>query len=330
MGFQSVVVPPVRCAALLSFVLARCTHPTTLVICSTSSDFVRKCVYDDCEAQDGSSGPLHTASLLEVAVARHIRVVFIPTVAHLRGFLAAFDLAASRVPAPPEVPVRDSTSENYSVNRGDRVLAVYDFVRLHRGTSEWSGQGLGATVAVLVEAGWRTGLDVLVVESGEPVEGETVKRNTEQETVLNDKAPVLSSAARKQLQRAGYPLRSGRVREFLERWLTLRQQLDGKDEQDVKVRPRKQEESKRAETMAAACGNEHASHNQPDGVEEARDKTAKSAEENVETRLFTDDEEESDGLEIIDTRPRRTFVRDSEDEDDGPLDNEVNEEDNTI
>ncbi|CAK7270074.1 hypothetical protein SEPCBS57363_003917 [Sporothrix epigloea] len=330
MGYQSAVLPPVRCAALLSFVLARCTYPTTLVICSASSDFVRRCVYDEFEERDGSSGPLHTASLLEVAVARHIRVVFVPTVAHLRGFLAAFDLATSRVPAPPEVPVLDSTSESYSVNRGDRVLVVYDFVRLHRCTSEWSGQGLGASVAVLVEAGWRTGLDVLVVESGDPVEGETAERDTEQETVLNEKAPILSSAARKQMQRAGYPLRSGRVREVLERWLTLRQQLYGEDGQDVKVRPKNQEENIRADAMAGACGNEHISHDQPDGVEEARDKTAKSMEGAEETRLVTDDEEESDGVEIIETRPRRTFVKDSDEEDDGPLDSEANQEDSTI
>ncbi|CAK7222463.1 hypothetical protein SBRCBS47491_004873 [Sporothrix bragantina] len=188
MGNHAVVAPPVRPAALLSYILARCAHPTTLIVCSTSPDFVQRCVHDDNnEGDDSITESLHTASLLQVAVARHIRVAFVPTVAHLRGFLAAFDLAASRVPAPPQVLISDSNSSSsnsfsHSVNRGDRVLVVYDFVRLHRATSEWSGQGLGASVAVLAEAGWRTGLDVLVVESGVLVSSVQPLQSVEDET----------------------------------------------------------------------------------------------------------------------------------------------------
>ncbi|CAK7211757.1 hypothetical protein SCUCBS95973_001227 [Sporothrix curviconia] len=197
MGNHAVVETPVRPAALLSFILARCTHPTTLIVCSSSADFVQRCAHDDYYDGDGCTEPLHTASLLQVAVARHVRVAFVPTVAHLRSFLAAFNLAASRMPPPPVVVSSGSNSSNdndperLSVSRGDRALVVYDFVRLHKGTSEWSGQGLGASTAVLAEAGWRTGLDVLVVESGAPVTGETP--DAKQETVLDTRAPVLTS-----------------------------------------------------------------------------------------------------------------------------------------
>jgi hypothetical protein len=44
------------------------------------------------------------------------------------------------------------------------LLVVYGLVELHRGTSEWSTQGLGNTCAALVEAGRRSGMRVVLVE----------------------------------------------------------------------------------------------------------------------------------------------------------------------
>ncbi|CAK7264167.1 hypothetical protein SEPCBS119000_000860 [Sporothrix epigloea] len=330
MGYQSAVVSPVRCDALLSYVLARCTHPTTIIICSTSGDFVERCSRGEYGEREDGSGPQRTASLLEVAVARHIRVAFVPTVAHLRGYLAAFDLAASRVPAPPKIPTPDlkinsssgSNSGRQSVNRGDRALLVYGFVGLHRGTSEWSGQGLGASVAVLVEAGWRTGLNVLVVESG--------NEDAQHETVLDEKAPVLSLTARKQMQRAGYPLRSERVRVVLQRWLTFRQQLD---EEDTEARSREQDESTRAGTKAVVCGNElglqRASPDLAGGDKGARDENAKITNELQSTRPVTGDEKDVEGAGLVAPRLQRTFVRDSEDED-SALDDEPDQIDSTV
>jgi hypothetical protein len=44
------------------------------------------------------------------------------------------------------------------------LLAVYGLVKLHKETSEWSAQGLGYTTATLVEAGWRAGARVVLIE----------------------------------------------------------------------------------------------------------------------------------------------------------------------
>ncbi|CAK7244365.1 MAG: hypothetical protein STHCBS139747_005903 [Sporothrix thermara] len=343
MGSHAVVVPPVRPAALLSFILARCAHPTTLVVCSTSTDFVQRCVYDDATDETDETGesdrrgdtmqPLHTASLLQVAVARHIRVAFVPTVAHLRGFLAAFDLAASRVPAPPQVLISDSNSISGSnsksssnnnalssaVNRGDCALVVYDFVRLHKGTSEWSGQGLSASAAVLAEAGWRTGLDVLVVESGALVEDET--SGTRQGSMLDKRAPVLSTAARKQLQRAGYPLRTERVRSVLARWFTLRQQLD-EWRQMAEPGDSKEEEGTKTAVLEEQADAQSVEQGQAErGANEKDEKEASSPEE--ADKVAAADEQEVGTTNTVQARPVRTFVKDSEDEDDGLSDDEM-------
>ena len=41
---------------------------------------------------------------------------------------------------------------------------MYGLLELHRDTSEWSAQGLGNSIAGLVEAGWRTGRKVVILE----------------------------------------------------------------------------------------------------------------------------------------------------------------------
>ncbi len=228
-----VVTVPVRPTKLLDRVLALCTYPTTVVICASSDDFVRQAVDDQDNKDDQDKNededearadrrdspapqPQYRAiSLLQVAVARHIRVVFLPTVAHLRGFLAALDIQTSRVAAPPQVPPHGA---------GDTALVVYGFLRLHRDTSEWSAQGLAASAAVLAEAGWRTRLQVVLMEgdSGDGSDG------GHEGTV-----PVLSAVPRKQMQRAGYALRTARVRTVLVRWFVFREQWEeGLDDEE--------------------------------------------------------------------------------------------------
>ncbi|CAK7199706.1 hypothetical protein SEUCBS139899_002389 [Sporothrix eucalyptigena] len=338
MGTHVVVVSPARPAALLSYILARCAHPTTLVICSNSSDFVQQSVDDDGSTEDESgrnTDVLHTASLLQVAVARHIRVAFVPTVAHLRGFLAAFDLAASRVPAPPAVLASGGSSgiSTFPVNCGDRVLIVYDFVQLHRGTSEWSSQGLSASAAVLVEAGWRTGLDVLIVESSGSAEDGT--SHSKDYTVLDEKTPVLSTTARKQLQRAGYPLRAERIKTVLARWFTFRQELVMEEEKKEK-QDEEEEEEKVADVPELTPEEDHISQSgkedQPDELPETREETTKDALEEVpETDTKVGDSiTVAETAQKVEARPRKTFVKDSEDEDDDLSDNEIYPIDTTI
>ncbi|ERT02526.1 hypothetical protein HMPREF1624_00825 [Sporothrix schenckii ATCC 58251] len=325
MGSPVVVVPPVRPTALLAHVLAHCAHPTTLIVCSSSTDFVRRCVDDACQEDDGDGGGdgvLHTASLLQVAVARHIRVAFVPTVAHLRGFLAALDLAASRVTAPPAADTLVSSGgAPPPARRGDHALVVYDFLRLHRDTSEWSSQGLSASAAVLVEAGWRTGLDVLVVDGGRPqMEGTETTGSTD---VWDEKMPVLSTGPRRQLQKAGYPLRTERVKAVLARWFAFRESVK---EEEVEVHSEETEEKvekvRKAEKFETAATDDALTG----PVEVERMKATDEANEDpvtfVEEAVQADAEGTGDGslveetIQVVEEKPQKTFVRDSEDEDD--------------
>ncbi|KJR80188.1 uncharacterized protein SPSK_05428 [Sporothrix schenckii 1099-18] len=306
MGSPVVVVPPVRPTALLAHVLAHCAHPTTLIVCSSSTDFVRRCVDDACKEDDGDGGGdgvLHTASLLQVAVARHIRVAFVPTVAHLRGFLAALDLAASRVTAPPAADTLVSSGgAPPPARRGDHALVV-------------------ASAAVLVEAGWRTGLDVLVVDGGRPqMEGTETTGSTD---VWDEKMPVLSTGPRRQLQKAGYPLRTERVKAVLARWFAFRESVK---EEEVEVHSEETEEKvekvRKAEKFETAATDDALTG----PVEVERMKATDEANEDpvtfVEEAVQADAEGTGDGslveetIQVVEEKPQKTFVRDSEDEDD--------------
>ncbi|ESA42820.1 hypothetical protein GE21DRAFT_5586 [Neurospora crassa] len=140
---------------------------------------------------------LLASPLYQVAVARHIRIVFVPTVSHLRAFLSVFDTNhnstnTNKVPTPP--PPHPSTynplPNQQARPQPQQLLLVYGFLALHRDSSEWSVQGLNTTAAVLLETGRRVGLGVVVVE---PVWYDESLRSLDD--LLGEKMPVVSGSA---------------------------------------------------------------------------------------------------------------------------------------
>ncbi|EGY16752.1 uncharacterized protein VDAG_07916 [Verticillium dahliae VdLs.17] len=110
------VQSPASPADLLHYIVSYQTYPTTLLICASRADFLASLQQDihaqlttpalDTEPartlQPTSASPLLQAPLYQVAVAKHIRIAFLPTVAHLRAYLAAFSPHdPAKVAAPP-------------------------------------------------------------------------------------------------------------------------------------------------------------------------------------------------------------------------------------
>ncbi|TLD13464.1 uncharacterized protein PgNI_03635 [Pyricularia grisea] len=232
--------PPTHPSELLLSVISQCVYPTTLVICSSRSDFMAALIDDLMVSGHGQTseppetaphteerhgkhgdgfkgkgkgtGPLEenpkasiaeddqrkaqllAAPLFQVAISRHIRVVFVPTVSHLRAFLAVFSPLdpASKV-RPPPAPTRTDL-EMPAVCEPPRLL-VYDFLALHRDTSEWSAQGIGFTAAGLVEAAYRNKLAAVIVEAQTSVASNAKVDSFER--LATEDIPVLSVAARR-------------------------------------------------------------------------------------------------------------------------------------
>ncbi|KAK1777149.1 hypothetical protein QBC45DRAFT_331356 [Copromyces sp. CBS 386.78] len=140
---------------------------------------------------------LLASPLYQIAVARHIRTVFIPTVSHLRAFLSVFETNTStsnKVSAPPST-YDSPPNQSHPQPRPQQQLLVYGFLSLHRDSSEWSVQGLNNSVAVLLEAGRRVGLAVGVVEPVEPVVDHEAGVVKGMDGSLGEKMPVVNGSA---------------------------------------------------------------------------------------------------------------------------------------
>ncbi|KAK4237370.1 hypothetical protein C8A03DRAFT_34700 [Achaetomium macrosporum] len=172
---------------------------------------------------------LLTCPLSQLAVTRHIRTVFIPTVSHLRAFLSVFSLKGD-VPAVPTPPGKGRRKgKGKGKGKGDGrlpLLVVYNFLSLHRDTSEWSVQGLGSSAAVLVEAGRRAGLGVVVVEGAVVGSGQGAGEGDRgMEGLLGERVPVLSGVGRRtrsDLEGSGWAGKTVHVGRVLGRWFRFR------------------------------------------------------------------------------------------------------------
>lgn len=232
---RPVVLPPALPAHLIQHLIQHCTHPSTLIVCSTRADFlsvVAQHIIDEQQHQEEQDTPpspttpaaahLLAAPLFQVAVARHIRVVFAPTVSHLRAHLSVFSLDDSSVPAPPPRTTTAGHDSSTTAPTPTPTLLIYGLLALHRATSEWSVQGLSGTAAVVVEAAARAGMRAVVVEPrgfGDEVElGE----------VLGEEVPVLSGGDARRTGLAGrggggWTGRMVEVRRVLARWFDFRE-----------------------------------------------------------------------------------------------------------
>ncbi|KAK0746465.1 hypothetical protein B0T18DRAFT_368880 [Schizothecium vesticola] len=239
---RPILLSPALPAHLIQHMIQHCTHPSTLVVCSTRDDFlsvVAQHIIDEQQhhhQEDASPSPppttaaahLLAAPLFQVAVARHIRVVFAPTVSHLRAHLSVFCLDDSSVPAPPTTAAAHGSSSSAPPTP---TLLIYGLLALHRETSEWSVQGLGGTAAVLVEAAARVGMRAVVVEPR--AYGEEVELGQ----LLGDEVPILSGVARRTglaLRGSGWAGRTVEVKRVLARWFDFREgNWDGEGEGEV-------------------------------------------------------------------------------------------------
>lgn len=159
-----VAVPPVTSRVLLDYILTSTSYPTTLLVCSPRAAFLSSL---QSSASTSSTLQSSTSTLHLLSVSPHIQTIFTPTLSHLRAWLSVADSECS-APAPALHPGSNTTT--YTVNKcgnGRIELVVWGLVSMHKGTSEWSVQGLSSTAAALVEAGQRMGRKVVLVEEAE-------------------------------------------------------------------------------------------------------------------------------------------------------------------
>lgn len=240
MPLTPLILSPALPSELLTDIIRRHGYPTTLIVCSSRAEFLDSLLADAQRslpaAADGSQTPglssLLSSPLYQVAIARHIRMIFVPTVSHLRAYLSVFTTKDSKVPPPPPTATSGRT-------RARPLLLVYGFLALHRDTSEWSAQGISATATGLVEAARKVGFRAVVVDpprvvmqteddmeaGGSGNDGGDVESETELAS-LSEEVPVLSASARRtgaDLDDADWTGRTVTLARVLGRWFRYRQ-----------------------------------------------------------------------------------------------------------
>lgn len=186
-------LPSLSPSELLNYLLERQAFFTTLIICQKREDFVNSLISEILLASQyqnlSKNGDLNKTSscfsagksvqnedyerrnllliptLHQLAISRHIHVVFVPTIAHLRAYLATF-------PSKMEAKISSTLDQEKNLMDVDSssttpYLFVYGLIDLHRNTCEWSAQGLSNTIAGLIEAGGRSCKKVVVTETWE-------------------------------------------------------------------------------------------------------------------------------------------------------------------
>lgn len=211
-----VFLSPAAPSELLDSILAVHVHPTTVLVCWPRKQFLEALIQDvkenhvPCPNDDGDhrSHPLLRATLRQVAVSRHIAMAFVPTVTHLRSYLAAFFACDSKTPPPPAEAAPPSGR-----CRPSPLLLVYGFLELHRDGTEWSAQGLNTSAAGLVESAARNGLKPAIVEPRKTESPEELA------TTLGEGVPVLNGS--KMREDGTWSGRVVPVRRVLERWFQV-------------------------------------------------------------------------------------------------------------
>lgn len=265
------LLSPALPSELLTYVLNHHVYPSTVIIGSTRQDFLKSLQEPPLELdtsnkthdQEGSSSqplterprdPVELAletrheseqdlllsqTISYLAISRHIRTVYIPTVTHLRSYLSVFSPEDSKTNAPPPVFTPPG--------RNPPTLVLYGVINLHRDTSEWSAQGLGNTAAALVETASRLGWDLVMIEphqrhvmgrnDGSDEEDDERRReeaaggsNQSKEDsalmdLLKEKIPVLSGSVRRaglDSDEGGWSGRSVEIGRAMSRWFRFR------------------------------------------------------------------------------------------------------------
>jgi hypothetical protein len=239
-SFNHIFLSPSTPSELLQYIITHQRYPTTILIGWPKHTFVEALTEDvnlqlylqaqtvaenneknDQETEGEADSlttktppthPLQCKTLLQTAVSRHIRLLFVPSSTHLRAFLGTFSATDSKILPPPSLL---STADN-----AERpMLIVYGLLELHRDSIEWSAQGIGTTATYLIEAAARNSFRAAVVEPRGAMGFESL------DEFLEEELPVLSGTAMK--SGGTWSGRTVAVERVLARWFEFERQDKG-------------------------------------------------------------------------------------------------------
>ena len=185
---------------------------TYLIVCTTKAEFLVQLTAairsQRSDPDMAASHDLLTKTIGLLARSSKIRLVFCPSLESLRAYLAIFD---------PAVGV---ATENGSLAHDRQLIAVLDMIALHATTSEFSAQGLSRTLASVVEASSRVGMDLRVYECANALDPSSAVRGR---TLWDANVPLLNGSVRMRSDQSTWGGRGVTVKQVAERWFEFDQ-----------------------------------------------------------------------------------------------------------
>ena len=213
----------------LDFLLHDAHKRKYIIMCMTRETFLHQLLQSssssnadpEVEAESASSlllQKLLTPNLNNLSKSQKISIIFKPTVQQLRAYLGSID-------GPLEATTLVGSELDARMDSRPPLLAIYDFLDLHIGTSEFSAQGLSRTMALVMQAIIRVQVRLMMAECDRSVDQDLQPEQDDPNTgilsegqqVINPyimEVPVLNRASglgRDGLHWAGKSVQVGRI-----------------------------------------------------------------------------------------------------------------------
>ncbi|KAL8941968.1 MAG: hypothetical protein Q9216_001949 [Gyalolechia sp. 2 TL-2023] len=206
-GLTGQALPPMRCSKFVEYVLQNHEAPVTIVVCSSREAFLESLQRsleaesaDQASTETGTKSlhPLLIPTIYQLAAANLVEVAYTPTLPHLRAYLASY----ARGKSSSSGSLTDARPGSHTPK-----LAIYGLMALHRGTTEFSVQGLSRSLAIAAEAAGSCGMQLILTEDAETFEFQDSESRAEAGTASvrdcwSEQVPVLNSSLALSIDRA--------------------------------------------------------------------------------------------------------------------------------
>ena len=190
--------------------------PTTILVCSSRETFFQHLLHEtqpdhhSTHANPSAKDHLLTPTIRLLAESRKVKMVYVPTLQHLRAYLAAF-------PNPANPPASEVISYETSGTHVP-ILALLNSLGLHRSAHEFSVQGLSRTFALVVETAARENMRLLVTECDFSTPSDEAGRSEVQRDPWAEQIPLLSGSIRFGGEDRMWVGKSVEIRKVVSRW----------------------------------------------------------------------------------------------------------------
>ncbi|CAG8278968.1 hypothetical protein PENNAL_c0004G08924 [Penicillium nalgiovense] len=185
---------------------------THIIVCATRAEFLVQLTAAirsrRTDPDTAGSHDLLTKTIGLLARSSKIRLAFCPSLESLRAYLAIFE------------PAVRAATEDESISHDRQLLAILDMLALHVTTSEFSAQGLSRTLASVVEASSRAGMDLRLYECMNSLDPSSAASGRK---LWDVNVPLLNGSVRMRSDQSTMGGRGVAVRRVAERWFEFDQ-----------------------------------------------------------------------------------------------------------